>query len=67
LKESADINIKPLIGKGAFFYTEPITVGDNNPALDKPPQPLIRKILMTCDIQNGDRVMVTDDGFLCLQ
>jgi hypothetical protein len=24
------------------------------------------KILMTCDIQNGDRVMVTDDGFICL-
>jgi hypothetical protein len=66
LEQFTNVNIKPLTGKGAFFYTEPITIGDNNTALDKPPEPLMRKILMTCDIQNGDRVMVTDDGFICL-
>jgi len=53
LSESINVNIKPLTGKGAFFYTEPITIGDNNPALEKPPEPLMRKISMVCNIQNG--------------
>jgi hypothetical protein len=30
-----------------------MTVDDNDPVLDKPPEPL-RKILMTCDTQNGE-------------
>jgi hypothetical protein len=66
LNESTDANTRSLTGKGAFFYSELITVDNNNTVLGKPPEPLMRKISMTYDRQNGDRVMITDDGFICL-
>ena len=52
LKESTDVGIEFLTEK-SLLYTEPMTVDDNDPVLDKPSEPL-RKILMTCDTQNSE-------------
>jgi hypothetical protein len=44
-----------------------ITLNDHNiSSLDKPPEPFHRNILINCHIQTGDRVLVSDDGFVCV-
>jgi hypothetical protein len=60
-------NAGPTTGKGAFFYIGTVTINENNnPILGKPPDELTRKVSLNFQIGTGDRVMVTDDGFICL-
>jgi hypothetical protein len=64
----SDSTSKVLNGKGAFFYFEPVTVDSSNITLDKPPAgvPPRREIRVRTYTENMGRVMVTDDGFVCL-
>jgi hypothetical protein len=70
LAKSDDSFSKPLNGKGAFFYVEPVTIHTSDPLLGRPPVgipgDMRREIRIKTEVHNIGRIMVTDDGFVCL-
>ena len=70
LVESIDSSSRALNGKGAFFYFEPVTVHPSSHLLGRPPAgipgDIRREIRIKTHSENMGRVMVTDDGFVCL-